>query len=180
VTIFCILTGKKESITSVLEDHILESISQVEWSIESIDTDFTFVSENFNHFMQNIDESDRSTIGVILAVLIGDSLIFSHIGDTGIILVEQDGAITSLSNNDPSKTGFSAISSGEVLPGSHIYLSSSPLEDRVSDDLLRDLSDLNSAEWKDIISDILKKESQPTIHIAYISNEVTIQPRTRV
>jgi hypothetical protein len=179
VTIFIILTGDKESITSILEDHILESISQVEWSIDTIDTDFTFVSENFNHFMQNIDESDRSSTWVILAVLIDDSLVFSHIGDTGIILVEQDGTITSLSNNDPSKTEFHAVSSGEVLAGSHIYLSSSPLENRLSDDLIRDLSALNTVEWKNIIGDVFRKEIQDTIHIAHISHEVDTQPIRR-
>ncbi len=179
VTIFCILTSEKESIASVLEDHLLESISQVEWNIESIDTDFTFVSENFNHFIQNIDESDRNSIGVLFAVLIDDTLVFSHIGDTSIILVESDGSITSLSNNDPSNTEFHAISSGEVLAGSHIYLSSSPLENRLSDDLIRDLSALNPVEWKNIIGDVFRKEIQDTIHIAHISQEVEVKPIVR-
>jgi hypothetical protein len=116
---------------------------------------------------------------VILAVLIDDSLVFSHIGDTGIILVEQDGTITILSNNDPAKTEFHAVSSGEVLPGSHIYLSSSPLENRLSDDLIRDLSALNSLEWKNIIGDVFRKEIQDTIHVAHISHEVDVEPIRR-
>ncbi len=157
----------------------MESISQVEWSIASIDTDFTFVSENFNHFIQNIDESDRDSIGVLFAVLIDDTLVFSHIGDTSIILIEDDGTITSLSNNDPSNTEFHAISSGEVLAGSHIYLSSSPLENRLSDDLIRDLSALNPTEWKNIIGDVFRKEIQDTIHIAHISHEADVKPTVR-
>jgi hypothetical protein len=145
----------------------------------SIDTDFTFVSENFNHFTQNIDESDRESIGVLFAVLIDNTLVFSHIGDTSIILVESDGAITSLSNNDPSNTEFHAVSSGDVLPGSHIYLSSTPLENRLSDDLIRDLSALNPVEWKNIIGDVFRKEIQDTIHIAHISQEIVEKTTVR-
>ena len=115
----------------------------------------------------------------IIAILIGDYLVFSHIGDTGIILIEQDGTITSLSNNDPSKTEFHAVSSGEVLAGSHIYLSSSPLENRLSDDLIRDLSALNPVEWKNIIGDVFRKEIQDTIHIAHVSHAVDVQPIIR-
>jgi hypothetical protein len=173
------LTGERESIVSILEDHILESISQVEWNTTSIDTDFTYVSESFNHFIQNIEESDRGSTGVILAVLIENYLVFSHIGETSIMLVETDGTITSLSNNDTSKTEFHAISSGEVFPGSHIYLSSSALENRLSDDLIRDISALNPTEWKNIIGDVFRKEIQDTIHIAHISNEVDVQPIVR-
>jgi hypothetical protein len=77
---------------------------------------------------------------VVFAVLIGEELVFSHIGDTSILLVEADGTINNLSNNDPTEAEFQAVSSGEVLPGSHVYLSSAPLENRLSDDLIRDLS----------------------------------------
>lgn len=173
VTIFCILTGEKESIISVLEDHLLESISGMEWTTDSINPDFTFISENFNHFIQNIDEEDRASFAVVLAVLIDDYLVFSHIGDTSILLVEKDWSITNLSNNDITKKEFQAISTGEVLEGSHIYLSSSPLENRLSDDLIRDLSSLNSVEWKNIIGDVFRKEIQDTIHVAHISHEAS-------
>ena len=61
VTIFCIVTGEKENIISVLEDHLLESISRIEWEKNNLITDFTFISENFNHFTQNLDESDRTS-----------------------------------------------------------------------------------------------------------------------
>lgn len=170
VTIFCILSGDKESIISVLEDHILESISGIEWSRESIHPDFTFLSENFNHFIQNIDETDRWGFWVILAVLIDDYLVFSHTGDTSIILVEKDGSISNLSNNDPTKTEFQSVSSGEVAEWSHVYISNVPLETHLSDDIIRDLSDLNATEWKNITGDILRKELQDTIHIGYISH----------
>lgn len=171
VTIFCILTGEKESIISILEDHLLESISWIEWEGQSLGTDFTFISENFNHFIQNIDIADRASIGVLFAVLIGEELVFSHIGDTSILLVEADGNINNLSNNDPTLGEFQAISSGEVLAGSHVYLSSSPLENRLSDDIIRDLSWLNEVEWKNIIADIFKKEIQETIHVWHIYHE---------
>ncbi len=171
VTLFCIITWDKENVVSILEDHLLESISGMEWMDESINTDFTYISENFNHFIQNIDESDRIGTGVILAVLIENQLIFSHIGDTSILLVEEDGTITSLNNNNPEKTEFEAISTGEILAGAHIYLSSSSLEERLSDDLLRDLSLLTSAEWRNIVHDVLRKELQESVHIAHIQNE---------
>jgi serine/threonine protein phosphatase PrpC len=143
----------------------------MEWIDTSIGPDFTYISENFNHFIQNIDESDRIGTGVILAVLIENQLIFSHIGDTSILLVEEDGTITSLNNNNPEKTEFEAISNGEIMPGGHIYLSSSALEDRISDDLLRDLSLLTSAEWRTIVHDVLDQEFQDSVHIAHIHNQ---------
>jgi hypothetical protein len=116
------------------------------------------------------------SISVALAILIDDTLVFSHIWDTSILLVEQDGTITNLSNSDPSRAEFHAISSGEVLPWSHIYISSSSLESRLSDDLIRDLSALKPIEWKDITHDIFRKEIQDTIHIAYIAHEVDVAP----
>lgn len=172
VTVFCILSGEKENILSILEDHLLESISSIEWELSNLKGDFTYISENFNHFIQNISEEERVGLGVVFAVLIDTELAFAHIGDTSVLLVEEDGSITDLSNNDTSKVEFQAISSGEVLPWSHMYLSSSPLENRLSDDLIRDLSSLNQIEWKNIITDVFKKEIQDTIHVGYISNSV--------
>lgn len=178
ISIFCIITWEKESTVSILEDHILESLSSIEWSSDTLSSDFTYISENFNHFVQNIDEWDLTDLGVILWVLVDTELVFSHIWDTSIILVEKDGTINNLSNNNTDKVEFQSVSSGEVLRWTHVYLSSTPLENRLSDDLIRDLSSLNAIEWKSIIWDIFKKEIQETIHVGHIYNDVppTIAP----
>jgi len=171
VTLFCIISGEKENIISVLEDHILESLSTIEWSHESIGADFWFVSESFNHFIQNIDESDRVGFDVLLAVLIDSTLTFAHTGETGIILIEQNGDITNLSNAEAGRYEFQAISSGEILEWSSIYLSNIQIDTRLSDDVLKDLSGLNIVEWKNIIHDILKEDADKSIHIWYILHE---------
>jgi hypothetical protein len=58
ICIFCIITGENASIVSILEDHILESLSTIEWEKSTLTNDFTYISENFNHFCQNIDHKD--------------------------------------------------------------------------------------------------------------------------
>lgn len=177
VTLFCILAWERENIISILEDHLLESISGMEWTDESINTDFTYISENFNHFVQNIDENDLHGIGIVFAILVENHLMFSHIWKTWILLVEENGNITPLNNNDPEKNLFEAISNWEVLSWSHIYLSSSSIEERLSDDLLRELSELNTVEWKNIVNDLFKKELQESLHIVHIHNERIIQKK---
>jgi hypothetical protein len=176
ISIFCILYGEKDNVVSVLEDHLLEAISGIEWSSESLDTDFSFISENFNHFVHNIDEDDMQSTGVLLAVIMGQYLVFAHTGDTSVILLEKDWSITPLSNSDHTGYLFSAISSGEVTPGSHVYLSSTPLEGRVSDDLIRELSDLNSLEWSNIIEDIFKREVQESIYLISSNLQIDHHP----
>jgi hypothetical protein len=55
VTLFLILASEKDNITSIIEDHFLETLSGIEWEKENLHTDFSFVSENYNRFIQNID-----------------------------------------------------------------------------------------------------------------------------
>lgn len=176
ITIFIILTGERESTVSVLEDHLLESVSTIEWDTETLSNDFTYISENFNHFMQNISEEERWWLGVVLWVLMNTDLVFSNIWETGVILVEQDGTVTQLSTHNQDKGEFQAISSGEILWWSHIYLSSMPLEERVSDDLIREISLLNMTEWKNIVWNIFKEEIQESVHIGCIHHESIIRP----
>lgn len=169
VTIFLILSGEQDNIISILEDHLLETISGIEWEMPTLQSDFTFVTENFNRFLQNLDEDDRD-ISIVAAVLIDNFLIFANIGTTGIILVENDGSIINLANNDPTRTEFQSISSGDIGNGAHMYLSNVILETRLSDDVIRDLCHLNPTEWKNIVGDILTKDIPETIHIAHIAN----------
>jgi hypothetical protein len=58
ITIICIVASEKENVTSVIEDHLLESLSSTEWNPGQEDTDFSFVTEKYNHFLSNLAETD--------------------------------------------------------------------------------------------------------------------------
>lgn len=69
VTIFCIIDGANESTVSILEDHILESISSTEWNVRELTQDFGYVTEHYNSFIKSFEENDISNIRVLLAML---------------------------------------------------------------------------------------------------------------
>lgn len=69
VTIFCIIDGSNESTVSILEDHILESISSTDWNIRELSQDFSYVTERYNNLIKNFDTEDLSSIRVLLAML---------------------------------------------------------------------------------------------------------------
>ena len=55
VTLFVILEGKKESGISILDDHILETLSSIEWNDSNYESDFSYVTERYNQFIQTLD-----------------------------------------------------------------------------------------------------------------------------
>lgn len=68
-TIIVSIQGEKENIISILEDHILETISATEWAHEESDQDFTFLTEHYNRFIKNLDTGDLQGISVMLGLL---------------------------------------------------------------------------------------------------------------
>lgn len=69
VTVFCIIDGPNESTVSILEDHILESISSTDWNIRELQQDFSYVTERYNTLIKNFDSTDISNIRILLAML---------------------------------------------------------------------------------------------------------------
>ena len=79
ITIVVILSSPKANVVSVLEDHLLETISSTEWKRGEEDTDFSYVSEKYNHFLTNLALDDLQDIGVIFAVERNGHLMMSSI-----------------------------------------------------------------------------------------------------
>ena len=82
---------------SILEDHFLETLSGVEWKKRDIDTDFSFVSENYNRFIQNIDSGELEGMDIVFAVLSDTYLILSTIGNGEVLLIDENRDISLLS-----------------------------------------------------------------------------------
>lgn len=179
VTIFCIIEGEKENIISILEDHLLEMISWVEWQVQDIDADFAYVAEHFNHFINNISTDELTGISVLLAVNSGSALTLSTIGHAQVLLVEKHGEISSISVEEPGKYEFHSISSGEIPPGGNVYLSNTRLESILWDDILFELGELDTATWITTGETILTREYAENIHIIRIENHELAPKRVR-
>lgn len=170
ITVFLLLASEKENILSIVEDHLLETLSGVEWD-SSIENDFAYVSENYNHFSQNLAWEDKNSIHAIFAVLSENSLTFSHTGETEILLVDEKGELIPLSTAERDTHEFQALSSGEVMEGTEIYLVTEYLEDKLWEDAIGELSSLDDENWKDTITSTLAREKFGTIHIWIIRNK---------
>ncbi len=171
IVLFLILSWGKENIVSILEDHFLETLSGIEWKKRDIDTDFSFVSENYNRFIQNIDTEDLEGVDIVFAVLSDTYLILSTIGNGEVLLIDENRDISTLSTNSAKDLYFHAFSSGNIQPGSDVYLASSSIENKLSEDIFQDCMTLESEEWKNTLSRILEKEIQESIHVWLIRNE---------
>ncbi len=69
VTIFCIIDGNNESTVSIIEDHILESISSTEWNIRETNQDFSYVTEHYNSFLTSFPKDDLIEVRILIGML---------------------------------------------------------------------------------------------------------------
>ncbi len=178
VTIFCIIEGEKENVVSILEDHLLEMVSWVEWQIHDIENDFSYVAEHFNHFIKNLEPNDLDGVSIIFASIFWDTLTLSVIGHARALLVEKDGNISTISTEDLGRYEFHSISSGEIPTGGSIYLSNAPIESILGDDIIFEFSELDSNTWIKTGENVLTREYHDNLHITRITNEQIKQART--
>ena len=89
ITILCMILADKENVVSVLEDHLLETISSTGWNHGEEESDFTFVTEKYNHFQRNLAETDIRNTGGLFAILVEDTLMISVIGSMCATLRER-------------------------------------------------------------------------------------------
>lgn len=83
------ILADKENVVSVLEDHLLETISSTGWNHGEEESDFTFVTEKYNHFQRNLAETDIRNTGGLFAILVEDTLMISVIGSMCATLRER-------------------------------------------------------------------------------------------
>lgn len=106
LTAICMLRTNKENVLSVIEDHLLESLSSTDWQEKEEESDFAFVTEKYNHFLKNLVEEDKENIHVLFAIIRGNHLIVSTIGDIYPILLESNSSLSMIY---------------ESLSGSHLF-----------------------------------------------------------
>ena len=64
-------------------------MGSTEWKYGDEDTDFSYVTEKYNHFLTNLAIDDIAEIGIIFAVERNGHLMVSSIGDAEVILQEK-------------------------------------------------------------------------------------------
>ena len=106
--------AEKENVVSVLEDHLLESISSTGWNQSEEEADFTYVTEKYNHFQRNLAEADMRNTGCLFAIVVGDSLMISVIGSMNTTLREKNGDLSMIAENDENSLEFSSVSHGKI------------------------------------------------------------------
>lgn len=92
-----IVDGADEGIVSIIEDHLLESISSTEWHPRDTSNDFSYVTEDYNQFITNLIPEDIRDIHIVLAMLMGEELTLSTIGRGHGVFIENDGDLTDIS-----------------------------------------------------------------------------------
>ncbi len=169
INLLLILEGQKENIISVIEDHLLETISSISWESETIENDFSYLSERYNQFIQNLEDWDLEWISCLIALSYQDALSIATIGNAEAILLEDED-LSYISSHDKEKHGFHYISHGEIPLGSSVYLSNTSLVGVFSESLLIEMSALNTVEWTDTIQTLAEEEKYNDVHVFRVSN----------
>lgn len=169
VTIFCIIDGPNESTVSIIEDHILESISSTEWNIKELSQDFWYITEHYNSFIKSFDEADISNIKVLIAMLEWDNLTLATIWGTHGILIEKNANITDITVHENKYYEFHSISSGKIANGATVYLTSSNIEQILGKEILDELSRLEASAWIETTTNLLEREISSNLHIMRLS-----------
>lgn len=182
-TLSVTIEWQKENIISILEDHILETISGVEWNSEDSDKDFTYLTENYNRFIRNLEPADIANISVIISLLRENSLTISAIWNATAYLVEGD-EVTAIATPERGRFDFHTLTTGEVSRNASIYLSNKNIHDILGDDLLLEFSDMNPQELENVANEMFEREIDFSFHLirvahSFKSAQREIKPRGR-
>ena len=169
ISLFFILEWEKENVISVIEDHLLENISSIAWDVDMLDTDFSYLSEHYNQFLQNIPEEDRAWMSCLLALSYENALSIATIWWAEAILVEGDD-ISQISSHDNKKHGFHYISHGDIPTWWTVYLSNTSLLSLLGESLVSEMTLLDLQEWENTVKSLIEEERYTDIHIFRITN----------
>lgn len=84
------------------------------------------------------------------------------------LLVEQGGTITSIQEETTEYRNFELISSGKIMPGNTIFLSSKDIQRNLQGDTLFDIAELESEIFGENIEEIAKREHLDGLHLVRI------------
>ncbi len=150
---------------------MLEIISWIFWTQEAWETDFSFVSENYNRFIKNISSEDMGNISIAFWVSFWERIILSMIGDAVAFAIDAGEDMEIIAEWSHGTYEFQAVSSGKVSSGMTIYIASERIEAILGEDVLIEASHLDDKEWVPSIERILSRETSETIHITRIQKE---------
>jgi hypothetical protein len=180
ITIIAIITSPKQNVMSVLEDHLLESIGSTEWKYGDEDTDFSYVTEKYNHFLTNLAIDDIAEIGIIFAVERNGHLMVSSIGDAEVILQEKGISPVNIHEDTRWHHNFELISSGDIPVGSSVFIVSQNLENRVGDTFYSDCAFIESEKFINTAREVLARDIDGTTHIIRIKHTPIVGSTTNV
>ncbi len=177
ITIICIIASGRESVTSVVEDHLLETISSTSWKHGEEDADFSFVTEKYNHFLSNLATTDEETVKIILAIERDGHLMVSSIGESEVILQEIDAIPTNIHEDTRGHHRFELISSGDIPLDSSVFIVSKSLEGILWDSFYSDCASTESAIFSEMTKEVFAREVEETVHIVRIRRSQSVSIR---
>ncbi|MBC7504096.1 hypothetical protein H7169_03920 [Candidatus Gracilibacteria bacterium] len=172
VTLFCIIDGESETTVSILEDHILESISSTSWNIRETSQDFGYITERYNSFVTSFPREDISDIRILLGMLQGENLTLSTVGGTHGVFIEESGNAIDITVHENKSYEFHSITTGKIPVGATVYLSNDNIESLLGYEVLSELSHLTPEAWSDTSKQILEREISSNLHIIRLSRRL--------
>lgn len=169
VTLFCIIDGESESSVSILEDHILESISSTEWSPRETSHDFSYITEHYNAFVTSFPREDIADIRILLGMLQGEDLTLSTVWGTHGVFIEASGEIIDITVHENRSHEFHSITTGKIPVWATVYLANADIEHILGRDVLCELSRLTPDVWSDTSKRIIEREIMSNLHIIRLS-----------
>ncbi len=176
VTIFCIVDGSNESIVSIIEDHILETISSTWWNIKETTQDFSYITEHYNHFITSFPKEDLRDLRVLLGMLQWEYLTLSTIGWTSGIFIEADGKLIDITVQENKSYEFHSITNGKIPNGATVYLSNDRIDSILWEDVLGELAHLEANIWSETSTKIIEREITNNLHIIRLSRHIHSAP----
>lgn len=169
ITLTLTVEGKKENIVSILEDHILETISSIEWDSPESDKDFTFLTENYNRFIRNLEPADLANISIVVSLLKEKILTVSAIGRASAYLVEGD-EITQIVSPEVDRFDFHTLTAGEVGRNATIYIGSRDVGDVLGADMMYEFAEMSGTEFSETAKQIFQREVNIPVHIIRVAH----------
>ncbi len=176
VTIFFIIDGASESIVSIIEDHILESISSTEWNIRETSQDFSYVTEHYNTFLTSFSKEDLIDIRILLSMLQWEDLTLSTIWGTSGIFIEASGKLIDITVHENASYEFHSITNGKIPLWSTVYLANDTIENILGADVLHELAHLAPNIWSETSKRIIEREIVSNLHIIRLSRRIYDTP----
>ncbi len=168
ISIIFLLRADQENIISILEDHLLESISSTEWKKWDEEADFSFVTEKYNHFLKNIREEDIKDVEILFAIIIDHQLIVSSIGKMCAILLESNESLSIIHETSGKYHHFESVSSGSIPNNSAVFLTSEHLEDTFGEEFYDDAAKIDTENFESTLQSTLSREVWHPVHIVRV------------